>query len=80
VNKARSRPHADLVKLILDFAEKLSTTSRSKLEARLKDGSAWEKVVSLVYAQDGDATALEQITEIPHVLVILPLFENEGVS
>jgi hypothetical protein len=53
---------ADLVKLILDFAEKVSTTSRSKLEARLKDESAWKKFVSLVYAQDGDTTAWEKIT------------------
>jgi len=30
---------------------------------RLQDGSAWKKFVSLVYAQDGDATAVEKILE-----------------
>jgi thymidine phosphorylase len=33
------------------------------LEKRLQDGSAWKKFISLVYAQDGDATALEKILE-----------------
>jgi pyrimidine-nucleoside phosphorylase len=63
----------DLVKLIVDLAEKVSTTSRSKLQARLKDGSAWKKFVSLVYAQDGDATTLEKILEEHRAQVIQPL-------
>src|SRR5467141_967735 len=53
----------DLIKLIVDLAEKVSETPRSQLEKRLQDGSAWKKFVSLVYAQDGDATALEKILE-----------------
>jgi pyrimidine-nucleoside phosphorylase len=64
---------SDLVKLITDLAEKVSTTSRSQLERRLKDGSAWKKFVSLVYAQDGDATALEKMLEIHRAPVIQPL-------
>jgi len=48
----------DLIKLIIDLAEKVSTTPRKKLEERLKDGRAWKKFVALVYAQDGDATAV----------------------
>ena len=52
---------ADLVKLILDLAEKVSNTPRANLEKRLQDGSAWKKFVALVYAQDGDATALEKM-------------------
>jgi pyrimidine-nucleoside phosphorylase len=61
------------VKLIVHLAEKVSTTSRSKLEARLKDGSAWRKFVSLVYAQDGDATTLEKILDGHRVPVIVSL-------
>jgi pyrimidine-nucleoside phosphorylase len=64
---------SDLVKLIVDLAEKVSTTSRAKLEARLQDGSAWKKFVSLVYAQDGDATALEKILDVHRAPIIRPL-------
>jgi pyrimidine-nucleoside phosphorylase len=54
----------DLVKLIVDLAEKVSNTPRAELQRRLRDGSAWKKFVSLVYAQDGDATALEKMMEV----------------
>jgi len=63
----------DVVKLILDLAAKVSDTPRPKLEQRLKDGSAWKKFVALVYAQDGDATALEKMAEIHRAPVIEPL-------
>src|SRR6266567_5271925 len=63
----------DLVKLIVDLAKKVSTTPRKDLEKRLKDGSAWKKFVSLVYAQDGDATALEKILELHRAPVVQPL-------
>jgi pyrimidine-nucleoside phosphorylase len=63
----------DLVKLIVDLAEKVSTTPRAQLERRLKDGSAWKKFVSLVYAQDGDATALENILKEHRAPIIYPL-------
>jgi pyrimidine-nucleoside phosphorylase len=63
----------DLVKLIVDLSEKVSDTPRAKLEQRLKDGSAWKKFVALVYAQDGDATALEKMAEIHRAPVIEPL-------
>ena len=53
----------DLIKLIVDLAEKVSETPRVQLEKRLTDGTAWKKFVSLVYAQDGDATILEKILE-----------------
>jgi len=53
----------DLVKLIVDLAEKVSEAPRAQLEKRLKDGTAWKKFVSLVYAQDGDATVLERLLE-----------------
>ncbi len=63
----------DLVKLIVDLAKKVSTTPRKDLEKRLKDGTAWKKFVSLVYAQDGDATALEKILELHRAPVVQPL-------
>src|SRR5438445_918434 len=63
----------DLVKLIIDLAKKVSTTPRRDLEKRLKNGSAWKKFVSLVYAQDGDATALEKIVDLHRAPVIQPL-------
>jgi pyrimidine-nucleoside phosphorylase len=62
----------DLIKLIVDLAEKVSETPRAQLEKRLQDGSAWKKFVSLVYAQDGDATSLEQILEQHRALIVQP--------
>src|SRR5437660_5273242 len=64
---------ADLVTLIVALAEKVSKTPRKQLAKRLKDGSAWKKFVSIVYAQDGDATALEKILEVHRAPVIQPL-------
>ena len=63
----------DLVNLILDLAAKVSTTPRAKLKARLKNGRAWKKFVSMVYAQDGDATALEQMAEEHAAPIVRPL-------
>jgi pyrimidine-nucleoside phosphorylase len=69
---------SDLVKLIVDLAEKVSTTPRAQLEKRLKDGSAWKKFISLVYAQDGDATALEKILEIHRAPIVHPFPAKKG--
>ncbi|HEV2047531.1 MAG TPA: thymidine phosphorylase [Chthoniobacterales bacterium] len=63
----------DLVKLTVDLAEKVSETPRKQLEKRLKDGTAWKKFVSIVYSQDGDATALEKILDLHRAPVIQPL-------
>src|SRR5882724_5662850 len=60
----------DLIKLIIDLAEKVSETPRAKLQKRLQDGSAWKKFVSLVYAQDGDATMLEKILDQHRALIV----------
>jgi thymidine phosphorylase len=54
----------DLITLILDLAEKVSTVSRAQLAGWLCDGSALRKLVQLVEAQDGDATALERIVHV----------------
>ena len=64
---------SDLVKLIVDLAEKVSDTPRTQLERRLRDGSAWKKFISLVYAQDGDATTIENIAEVHRAPIIRPV-------
>ena len=73
VETLQGRGPADLVKLVLDLAEKVSETPREKLAKRLHDGSAWKKLVSLVYAQDGDATTLEIMMQIHAAPVIKPV-------
>jgi pyrimidine-nucleoside phosphorylase len=64
---------ADVVKLVLDLGEKVSSTSREQLAMWLTDGTAWKKFVAMVYAQDGDASALEKITEIHKAPIVHPL-------
>src|SRR5947207_7983335 len=68
----QDRGPADLVKLVLDFAEKVSETPRAQLEKRLKDGTAWKKFISLVYAQDGDATLVEKLLETHTAPIVQP--------
>ncbi len=68
----QGRGPADLVKLVLDLAEKVSETPRTQLEKRLKDGTAWKKFISLVYAQDGDATLLEKLLETHTAPIVQP--------
>jgi pyrimidine-nucleoside phosphorylase len=63
----------DLIKLILDLAGKVSDTPRAKLQERLTDGRAWKKFVALVYAQDGDATTLEQLAEVHRAPIVEPI-------
>jgi pyrimidine-nucleoside phosphorylase len=63
---------ADLIKLTVDLAQKVSETPRAQLEKRLKDGSAWKKFISLVYAQDGDATQVENILASHRAPIIEP--------
>ena len=68
----------DLVKLILDLAEKVSKTPRKKLQQWLKDGTAWKKFVALVYAQDGDATTLENLLKIRNAPLIQPFLARKS--
>ena len=63
---------ADVRKLVLDLAEKASETSRAQLDKRLKDGTAWKKFISLIYAQDGDATVVENILDSHRAPIIEP--------
>jgi pyrimidine-nucleoside phosphorylase len=62
----------DTVKLVLDLAEQVSTAPRSQLAAWLQDGTAWRKFISLVYAQDGDASSLEKLGELHRAPIIQP--------
>jgi pyrimidine-nucleoside phosphorylase len=62
----------DLVKLVLDLAEKVSSVTRTQLAKWLGDGTAWKKFISLVYAQDGDASSLEKLGEVHRAPVIQP--------
>jgi pyrimidine-nucleoside phosphorylase len=62
----------DVVKLVLDLAEKVSTVTRTQLAKWLCDGTAWKKFISLVYAQDGDASSLEKLGEVHRAPVIKP--------
>jgi len=64
---------SDVVNLVLDLAEQVSRTSRDKLAGWLADGTAWRKFISLVYAQDGDASSLEKITAVHRAPIIHPL-------
>ena len=51
----------DLLDLTLDLAAEVATASREQLARWLRDGSAWEKFVAMVEAQDGDPKVLENI-------------------
>ena len=62
----------DVVKLVLDLAEQVSTASRKQLAAWLEDGTAWRKFISLVYAQDGDASSLEKLGQLHRAPMVHP--------
>jgi thymidine phosphorylase len=68
----------DLTKLVLDLAEKVSIAKRSQLATWLKDGTAWKKFISLVYAQDGDASSLEKLGEVHRAPVIKPFLAKSA--
>src|SRR5256885_860336 len=63
----------DVVKLVLDLAEQVSTAKRAQLAEWLKDGTAWKKFISMVYAQDGDASTLEKLGEVHRAPIIQPV-------
>lgn len=68
----------DVIDLVLDLAALVSTAPRTKLASWLSDGSAWKKFVSLVYAQDGDASTLEKITKVHRAPLIHPLLATSS--
>ena len=74
VEVLHGRGPQDVIDLVLDLAERVSTVSRAQLSRWLADGTAWKKFISLVYAQDGDASALEKMEAIHRAPIIHPLF------
>ncbi len=70
----------DVINLVLDQAEQVSKASRTELSEWLSDGTAWRKFISMVYAQDGDASSLEQITEIHRAPIIHPILAERAGS
>ena len=63
---------ADVVNLVLDLAQQVSSASREQLASWLRDGTAWRKFISLVYAQDGDSSSLEKLGELHRAPIIHP--------
>jgi len=59
----------DIIELTLDLAEQVSSAPRAKLAGWLSDGMAWRKFISLVYAQDGDASTLEKLAEVRRAVI-----------
>ncbi len=70
VDTLQGRGPADLVALTLDLAERVSNSPRAALARWLEDGTAWKKFVAMVEAQNGDATALERITEVHRAPIV----------
>src|SRR5689334_4036775 len=60
----------DVVDLVLDLAIRVANAPRAQLQRWLQDGTAWKKFVAMVEAQDGDASALEKMTQIHRAPVI----------
>jgi pyrimidine-nucleoside phosphorylase len=62
----------DLVELTLDLAVEVAEAPREQLERWLADGSAWQKLIALVEAQGGDASALEKMATIHPAPIVQP--------
>jgi len=60
----------DVVNLVLDLAVRVASAPRAQLQRWLQDGTAWGKFLAMVEAQDGDASALEKMTQIHSAPVI----------
>ncbi len=68
----------DIIELTLDLAEQVSTAPRAKLAGWLSDGTAWRKFISLVYAQDGDASTLEKLGDVHRAPIIKPFLAQKS--
>lgn len=67
---------ADVRKLVLDLATKVSPLPRNQFSSWLDDGTAWRKFAAMVYAQDGDASTLEKLGDVHRAPVIEPIAAN----
>ena len=70
----------DVIDLTLDLATQVSTLPRAKLAQWLSDGTAWKKFISLVYAQDGDASSLEKLGELHRAPIVRPCSRRRAGS
>ncbi len=70
VETLQGRGPADLVKLTLDLAERVSPVPREQLASWLNDGTAWRKWCAMVEAQGGHAADTERILEIQRAPII----------
>jgi pyrimidine-nucleoside phosphorylase len=68
----------DVATLVLDLAEQVSTAKRPQLAEWLKDGTAWKKFISMVYAQDGDASTLEKLGQVHRAPIIHPVLAKSA--
>jgi pyrimidine-nucleoside phosphorylase len=66
----QGRGPEDFVALTLDLAASISNVSRNQLAAWLHDGTAWNKFVALVEAQQGDARVLEKIQAVHRAPIV----------
>ena len=64
VETLQGRGPQDLVELTLNLAAQVASAPRAQLAHWLNDGTAWEKFVALVEAQEGNACALEKMMAI----------------
>src|SRR5205814_7408618 len=64
IDALRGAGPPDVVNLVLDLAIRVANAPRLQLQRWLQDGTAWRKFVAMVEAQDGDASALERMTQI----------------
>src|SRR5207247_8925564 len=55
---------ADVADPVLDLATNVANAPRAQLQKWLQDGRAWKKFISLVEAQNGSASVLEEIASI----------------
>ncbi len=73
VETLQGRGPQDLVELTLNLVAKVSTLRRAQFAKWLEDGTAWRKLVALVEAQNGDASALERMGALHSASIVRPV-------
>ena len=78
IDALQGRGPGDLVKLVLDLAERVSNVLRPTLEKWFNDGTAWNKFVALVEAQGGQSSSLDKLLEIHRAPLIHELCSKQS--
>jgi pyrimidine-nucleoside phosphorylase len=78
VDALLGRGPEDLVRLTLDLACRVCSASNERLMEHLSSGRAFQKFVSMVEAQGGDATALERMRVVHSAAVEMELVANSS--